>query len=59
MELMKSTVIPGNRAWRTFAGITIETSKTSNLKLLAGVNKRVDKGSQQWIFNASYSIDFP
>ncbi|MEY3086040.1 MAG: hypothetical protein RL037_2270 [Bacteroidota bacterium] len=46
------TVIPGNRALRSFAGITIETSKTSNLKLLAGVNQRVDKGSQQWILNA-------
>jgi Protein of unknown function (DUF2490) len=53
------TPVPGNRAWRTFAGITIETSKKSSLKLLAGVNRRIDKGSQQFILNLAYSLSLP
>jgi hypothetical protein len=53
------TPVPGNRAWRTFAGITIETSKKSSLKLLAGVNRRIDKGSQQLILNLAYSLNLP
>jgi len=51
------TIMSGSRSWRMFAGIEIETSKKSSLRVATGLNKRIDTGNQQWIINAEYSIN--